>query len=179
MPIRIFTVHGWAFKAHTGLAARLYLAADRMMRPLTTMTICVSENERSAGLAMRTCRSERTTVIKNAVELQAARPDPATAPPLALSIGRLKAPKDFWTLLSAMASLPSGSCRLRIAGDCPERAALSEEINRLGLDGVVEPLGDRDDIAELLRESQLFVSRAALRECRCRCSRRWPPASPL
>ncbi len=157
VPVRIFTVHGWAFKAHEGLAARLYLAADRLMRPLTTMTICVSENERSAGLAMRTCRSDRTIVIKNAVELHDARPDPAAAPPLVLSVGRLKAPKDFWTLVRALALLPSGSCRLRVAGDGPERAALSEEIRRLGLDGAVELLGDRDDIAELLRESQLFV----------------------
>ena len=157
VPIRIFTVHGWAFKAYDGLASRLYLAADRLMRPLTTMTICVSETERTAGLAMRTCSSDRTTVIANAVELQPARPEPVTAPPLVLSVGRLKAPKDFATLLRAIAALPSGSCRLRIAGDGPERAALSEEIHRLGLDGIVELLGDRDDVAELLRASHLFV----------------------
>jgi glycosyltransferase involved in cell wall biosynthesis len=157
VPIRIFTVHGWAFKAYDGLASRLYLAADRLMRPLTTMTICVSETERTAGLAMRTCSSERTTVIANAVELQPARPEPAAGPPLVLSVGRLKAPKDFATLVCAVASLPSGSCRLRIAGDGPERAALSEEIHRLGLDGVVELLGYRDDVSELLRASHLFV----------------------
>jgi glycosyltransferase involved in cell wall biosynthesis len=157
VPIRIFTVHGWAFKAHDGLASRLYLAADRLMRPLTTMTICVSDTERTAGLAMRTCSNARTTVIKNAVELRAARTEPEALPPLVLSVGRLKAPKDFSTLVRAMASLPSGSCHLRIAGDGPERAALSEEIGRLQLDGVVELLGDRDDIGELLRRSHLFV----------------------
>ncbi|MGA9761395.1 MAG: glycosyltransferase family 4 protein [Gaiellaceae bacterium] len=157
VPIRIFTVHGWAFKAHHGLASRLYLAADRLMRPLTTMTICVSDTERAAGLAMRTCSDARTTVIKNAVELKEARTDPKAMPPLVLSVGRLKAPKDFSTLVRAMASLPSGSCRLRIAGGGPELAALSEEIGRLRLDGVVELLGDRDDIDELLRQSQLFV----------------------
>jgi glycosyltransferase involved in cell wall biosynthesis len=157
VPIRIFTVHGWAFKAHDGLASRLYLAVDRLMRPLTTMTICVSETERAAGLAMRTCSIDRTTVIKNAVELQPARPEPTAEPPLVLSVGRLKAPKDFATLVRATASLTSGRCRLRIAGDGPERAALSEEIHYLGLDGVVELLGDRDDVAELLRASHLFV----------------------
>jgi len=157
VPIRIFTVHGWAFKAHSGLAARLYLAADRLMRPLTTMTICVSETERAAGLAMRTCRAERTTVIRNAVELQPARPEPAGGPPLVLGVGRLKAPKDFGTLVHAMALLPTDSCRLRVAGDGPERTALSEEIQALGLAGTVELLGDRDDVAELLRRSHVFV----------------------
>lgn len=157
VPIRIFTVHGWAFKAHSGLAARPYLAADRLMCPLTTMTICVSETERSAGLAMKTCREDRTVVIRNAVELQEARPDPRVEPPLVLSVGRLKAPKDFSTLVHAMASLPRGACRLRIAGDGPERAALSEEIEQLGLTDSIELLGARDDVLELLRESNLFV----------------------
>ena len=157
VPIRVFTVHGWAFKAHRGFAARLYLAADRLMRPLTTMTICVSETERSAGLAMRTCRPDRTTVIKNAVELRPARPEPTAKPPLVLSVGRLQAPKDFQTLVRAMALLPGGLCRLRVAGDGRERAALNEEIRRLGLAEVVELLGDRNDVSELLRESQLFV----------------------
>ena len=49
VPIRIFTAHGWAFAAHSGLAARGYRVADRLMRPLTTATICVSEREREAG----------------------------------------------------------------------------------------------------------------------------------
>ncbi len=157
VPVRIFTVHGWAFKAHSGLAARLYLTADRLMRPLTTMIICVSDNERAAGLAMRTCREDRTVVIKNAVELQEARLDPTAVPPVVLSVGRLKAPKDFSTLVKAMALLPRDSCRLRVAGDGPERAALSEEIEQFGLGNSIELLGDRDDVSELLREASLFV----------------------
>ena len=157
VPIRVFTVHGWAFKAYSGLASRIYLAADRLMRPLTTMTICVSETERAAGLAMKTCSDARTAVINNAVELREAREDPGTMPALVLSVGRLKAPKDALTLIRSLALLPSGSCRLRIAGDGPERVALNEEIGRLGLDDSVELLGDRDDVGELLRASHLFV----------------------
>ena len=47
---RVFTVHGWAFKAYTGRTAALYRWADRLLAPLTTVTICVSETERAAGL---------------------------------------------------------------------------------------------------------------------------------
>ena len=34
VPVRVFTVHGWAFKAYAGLPSRLYLWADRLMSPL-------------------------------------------------------------------------------------------------------------------------------------------------
>src|SRR5204862_6700898 len=42
VPIRIFTVHGWAFAAHRGIVGKLYLWVDRLMRPLTTLAICVA-----------------------------------------------------------------------------------------------------------------------------------------
>ena len=68
VPIRIFTVHGWAFTAHSGIAAALYVRAERMMRPLTTVTICVAESERVAGLAARACDPERTIVIRSGID---------------------------------------------------------------------------------------------------------------
>jgi Glycosyltransferase Family 4 len=41
VPVRIFTVHGWAFGAAEGRPSLLYRWADRLVRPLTTATICV------------------------------------------------------------------------------------------------------------------------------------------
>ncbi len=49
VPIRFFTVHGWAFSAYSGLASRLYRVSDRLMAPLTTVTICVSETGARCG----------------------------------------------------------------------------------------------------------------------------------
>ncbi len=157
VPVRVFTVHGWAFKAHSGLAARLYLAADRLVRPLTTMTICVSERELSAGVAKKTCDPRRTVVIENAVDIGEERAEPGNDPPLVLSVGRLKAPKDFGTLLGAVSLLPPESYRLAIAGDGPDRPALLAEAERLGLNGSLELLGDRGDIGELYRKADVFV----------------------
>jgi glycosyltransferase involved in cell wall biosynthesis len=158
VPVRIFTVHGWAFKAHGGLAARAYLWADRLMSPLTTTTICVAEIERDAGLRARTCRPDRTVVIPNGVEVPPRRrPVPAARPVTLLSIGRLRPPKDFVTLVRALARLDRGTVRLRIAGDGPDRAALADEVRRLGLDGDVELLGTRTDVGELLAAADVFV----------------------
>jgi glycosyltransferase involved in cell wall biosynthesis len=159
VPVRLFTVHGWAFKAHSGAAAWLYLWADRLMRPLTTMTICVAESERQAGLRARTCRRATTVVIHNGVGLDrprrtgAAQAGPATL----LSVGRLREPKDFTTLVRAVATCEPGSVRLLVAGDGPDRPGLTTEIARLGLDGAVELLGTRDDVDQLLAAADLFV----------------------
>lgn len=160
VPVRVFTAHGWAFKAHDGLAAAAYLWADRLMSPLTTTTICVAESELRAGLRARTCRAARTVVIRNGVALgppPPRRPKRPGAPVELLSVGRLRAPKDFTTLVRAVAALAPGSVRLRIAGDGPDRAEVADEVAQLGLDGAVELLGARDDVADLLAGADAFV----------------------
>ena len=159
IPVRLFTVHGWAFKAHHGLAAQVYLWADRAMSPLTTTTICVAHGEREAGLRARTCRDDRTVVIHNGVDLE--RPRRPTGPPrppvTLLTIGRMREPKDFTTLVRAIAALDRGSVRLRIAGDGPDRPEVESEISRLGVHDAVELLGTRGDVDELLAAADLFV----------------------
>ncbi len=159
VPVRLFTVHGWAFKAHTGRAAVAYLWADRLMRPLTTTIVCVAESERRIGLAAGTCRADRTVVIHNGTSLDRPRrrPAPAGAPLRLLSVGRMRAPKDFTTLVRAVAALPAGTAKLRIAGDGPDRPALEAEIARLGAGDAVELLGTRADVDELLADSDAFV----------------------
>jgi glycosyltransferase involved in cell wall biosynthesis len=158
VPIRFFTVHGWAFSAYSGLPSLLYRVTDRLMAPLTTVTICVSENELAAGLEAGTCSAERTVVIRNAVDVSAAsraRHDRAT--PRLIAVGRLKAPKDFVTLIRAFAALPKGSFEALIVGDGPDRGVVEDEIRRLGLEERVRLAGERSDVPALLADSDLFV----------------------
>ena len=153
VPVRVFTVHGWAFKAHHGLASRLYLWADRAMRPLTTAVVCVAEGERRIGIARRTCAADRTVVIPNAVAEA-----PAAAlrgePPVVVSVGRLKQPKDFSTLARALAQLDV-PYRALVAGDGPDRPALEAEVAALGVRLGLP--GERDDIPGLLASADVFV----------------------
>lgn len=157
VPIRIFTVHGWAFKAHHGTASRLYLWADRLVRPLTTRIVCVAETEREVGLRARTCTAEQAVVIRNAVDTSAAaRAVPAGGPPLLVSVGRLKEPKDFLTLVRAAGRL-HGDFRLRVLGDGPDRAEVVAEIEQLGLRDRVELAGEVDDVPRHLAAADAFV----------------------
>jgi glycosyltransferase involved in cell wall biosynthesis len=158
VPIRIFTVHGWAFAAHSGPASALYRWADRLARPLTTVTICVSENERAAGIRAGTCSAERTVVIRNAVSLNGhARAVHGNGRPRLIAVGRLKAPKDFVTLVRALALLPRDSFEALIVGDGPDRGTLETEVRQLGLEGRVRLAGERHDVPDLLAAADVFV----------------------
>ena len=157
VPVRIFTAHGWAFKAYSGVGATLFRWADRSMAPLTTATICVSERERAAGLAARTCRAGSTVVIPNAVDAVAApvaRHD--GAPPRVVTVGRLAAPKDALTLVRALAEVRAPFAA-QVVGDGPERAALAAELRTLGLTSVVRLEGNRGDVPQLLAAADVFV----------------------
>jgi glycosyltransferase involved in cell wall biosynthesis len=158
VPIRIFTVHGWAFGAYSGPASRLYRWADRLARPVTTVTICVSEQERAAGIRAGTCSAERTVVIRNAVSL-AGRPRAGheNPRPLLVAVGRLKAPKDFVTLVRALALLPPDSFEALIVGEGPDRATLERELRQLGLEAHVRLAGERHDVPDLLAAADIFV----------------------
>jgi glycosyltransferase involved in cell wall biosynthesis len=159
VPIRIFTAHGWAYKAATGVDSRLYLFADRAVESLTSMVICVSENERRAGLAAGVCTAERSTVIRNAVDVGAAprRAHRDDQPVQIVSVGRLAAPKDFSTLLAAMARLPEGRARLRVLGDGPLRSELEAQKCALGIDNAVEFMGEVPAVRPYLDEADVFV----------------------
>jgi glycosyltransferase involved in cell wall biosynthesis len=162
VPIRIFTVHGWAFEAYSGPASWAYLWADRLAGRCTTVTICVAEHERSKGVRARTCRSGQTVVIRNAVDVAAApRARLDGGRPRLVTVGRLKAPKDFATLVRAFAALPSNSFEALIVGDGPERPVVEAEVERLGLGRAVRLLGERQDVPALLAGSDVFVLSSA------------------
>lgn len=158
VPVRIFTVHGWAFAAHHGRAATAYRLAERAARPFGTVVVCPVEQVRRMGLAAGTCDAERSVVIHNAVDaasVPVAAPD--SEPPTIVSVGRLHEPKDFVTLARALRSVPPGAFRAEIVGDGPDRAAVAAELAAGGLSEAVELLGERSDVRERLARAGLFV----------------------
>jgi glycosyltransferase involved in cell wall biosynthesis len=159
VPIRVFTVHGWAFAAYPGLTGRAYRWVDRAVRPLTTMTICVSERERKLGLAAGTCDADRTVVIPNAVDVAGTQrlARAHRMRPLIVAVGRLKAPKDFVTLVRALGRLGRDSFEAVIVGEGPDRARLEDEAESLGLNGTLRLAGERRDVRELLARADIFA----------------------
>ncbi len=158
VPVRIFTVHGWAFAAHHGRAAAAYRLAERAARPFGTVTVCPVEQVRRMGIEAGTCRADRSVVIPNAVDVAAAPPArPDAGVPTIVSVGRLHEPKDFVTLARALRALPRDAFRARIVGDGPDRPAVERELHAGALDGAVELAGERADVPDLLRDAAAFV----------------------
>jgi glycosyltransferase involved in cell wall biosynthesis len=80
--------------------------------------------------------------------------------PTAISVARLSKEKDFPTLLRAAALVHAQvpEFRLRIVGGGPEMPRLEAVRDELGLGAVVELLGERRDVPELLKTAGFFVS---------------------
>jgi glycosyltransferase involved in cell wall biosynthesis len=157
VPIRVLTVHGWSFAAYDGLTRRLFLWIERLMRPLTTTVVCVSEATQEEGLAAGTCDPQRTVVIHNAVDVRSfARTSRRGGTPEVVGVGRLAYPKDFTTLLEAL-RLVRGPCHVRLAGDGPGLTEVTSALTRNGLSQRVELLGARADVPDLLARSDVFV----------------------
>jgi glycosyltransferase involved in cell wall biosynthesis len=157
VPIRIYTVHGWAFLAHDGVAAAAYRWAERAVRPLTTVAVCVAESEKRAGIAAGVCDPYTTVVIPNGVDLAATTPaEGPNDPPRVVWVGRLQAPKDPLTLVRALGRLKT-PFEADFVGDGPFRRAVELELERLGLGASVRVLGDRRDVGSLLARSDVFV----------------------
>jgi glycosyltransferase involved in cell wall biosynthesis len=157
VPVRVLTVHGWSFAAYNGLARSVFLWIERLMRPLTTMVVCVAEATRQEGLAAGTCDPQRTVVIHNAVAVRTFRPTSRRGGTVeVVGVGRFAYPKDFTTLLDAL-TLVAAPCRVRLAGDGPALTAVASALARNGLSHRVELLGARADVPNLLARSEVFV----------------------
>jgi len=156
VPIRIFTAHGWAFAAYPGLAGWLYLWADRIVQPLTTQVICVAEHERELGIGARSCVPERSVVVHNAVDVGsfAAIPHVHELPQI-ISVGRFAYPKDYPTLVDALARIDA-DYRVTLVGEGPDRPTVTTAARRR-LAGRAELVGARRDVRELLAAADLFV----------------------
>lgn len=158
VPVRIFTVHGWAFAAHHGRTARAYRLAERAARPFGTVTVCPVEQVRRMGIEAGTCDEAHSVVIPNAVDAAAATvATPDAAVPTIVSVGRLHEPKDFVTLVRALRALPRTGWRAEIVGDGPDRPAVERELREGGPREGVELLGERADVAQRLARADVFV----------------------
>ncbi len=158
VPVRIFTVHGWAFTASTGRSSVMYRWAERLVQPLTSTTVCVSESERAAGVAAGTCNPRTTVVIRSGIDLDGRRiARPVRDTPRIVAVGRLQAPKDPLSFVRALGRMSGRRFEALVVGDGPDRPVVEAELERLGLEGAVVLTGERQDVAEILADSDIFV----------------------
>ena len=168
-PKIIFTVHGFATPYYATPKKQLYLLLERLFQLVTQQTICVAQAEADLFLAYRLTHQAKISVIHPGIPLErfnglntqaesTRRQLALPKGPIILTVCRLHIPRDFDTLLTAVAltqqTVPT--VQLLIVGDGPLRAAIQAKISALDLTNHVHLLGFRQDIPQLLGLAHIF-----------------------
>ena len=159
-PPVVFTPHGWSWLVG-GWLAPLYRWTERVVLPLATAVVAVSEEERANGQAVLGPRAARIVVNPNGVDLCRFSPEGPVADrsdaPLIVCVGRFCYARAPDVAVAALALMRTPSVRLRLVGDGEDRAAIERLVTTLGLDGRVELSGFRTEPAPDLRAADVVV----------------------
>ena len=172
VPVRITTAHSvdvWKGRAQ--------LSVDRCLSMVTQRVVCVSEAVRTFYADRAGIAAEKLTVIYNGIDVQpfdgpidvaakrrALGVDPAG--PVLSVVARLLPEKGHRHFLEALAALRGAQPRISglIVGQGVMRAELEARSRELGLLDSVRFLGERTDVPEILRATDILVLPSTLRE---------------
>ena len=154
----IFTAHTWCFAEGTSWKWKLFGAPCERLAALPGGPIInVSDANRDLALQYRVAPPARLVTIHNGVpdeapEFPAAHQDP----PAIIMVARFAAQKNQAMLLEACRQIDV-PFRLQFAGSGPTQPEIEQRVAQFGLQKQVEFLGDRSDIAGVLREASIFA----------------------
>ncbi|MDQ7849471.1 MAG: glycosyltransferase family 4 protein [Armatimonadota bacterium] len=156
----VFTAHGWAFTEGRPDPIRKVLAyLERWAAARTSAIICVSEYDRALAARLAVADLSRMRVIYNGVDPSSfdrlPRKSPHNGRLLIVMVGRLRAPKDPFTLVEAVRLVPGAE--LVIVGGGPMRRRVEALARRKGLGERVRVLGFREDVTRLLADADVFA----------------------
>jgi sugar transferase (PEP-CTERM/EpsH1 system associated) len=171
VPVRIHGEHGWDV-GDLGGENRKHRWIRRAYRPFVTHYVALSRHQEGYLQHAVGVPAHRISQIYNGVDTRRFCPDADSraAPGRARAgawvvgtVGRLVAVKDQAALVRALAAAWRRSSearrrmRLAIVGDGPLRHTLAELARAEGVDGAVDLLGGRDDVADVLRAFDAFA----------------------
>jgi len=155
----IISFHGFDSAAAMPLRRRI---ATRLIAATAARVFTVTEASRRLMIEHIGLPADRVEVIPNGVDVEKFKPGPprAAQPRIVVgTVGSLSPVKNHALLIraSALASQAGADVELRIAGEGPERARLTELIHSLNLQARVQMLGHQTEIAAFLRTLDIFV----------------------
>jgi glycosyltransferase involved in cell wall biosynthesis len=156
----VFTVHGWAFTPGVPpLHAAAYRQLERLVGPLASKIITVSEFDRRLGLAARIADADRMVTVHNGMPdiSERLRADPSRTPARLVMVARFGVQKDHPTLFRALARLLDHAWELDLIGDGPLRNEMESLAASLGLEARVRFLGQRTDVDQILADAQISL----------------------
>jgi glycosyltransferase involved in cell wall biosynthesis len=165
VPHRVATVH----TVEAG-PRRKHRLLNRWLDRRTDATVAVTEEARQALIAGARLPPDRVVTIRNGVDIDRLRAGPGRAevraalgltetPPVVCCVARLDPAKRHGDLLRAFeaARRDVPGAHLLLAGGGKAEADIRAAVDALGLAAAVSVLGERSDVPELLRASDVFA----------------------
>lgn len=157
----LYTPHCWAF-VDGFPRARVYRTLERLLAPVVSRIIAVSEDERTYGLRKGVGRPEQVTTIHNGVRDCfstgcAPRERKEGEPVRIVMVGRFEPQKNHELLIRSLARLERLPWTLTLVGEGPLRPRVEELVRKTRLADRVEFAGYTDEVEEVLARHDLFV----------------------
>jgi glycosyltransferase involved in cell wall biosynthesis len=156
----VFTAHGWSFTPGVPRAsATIYRWSERLVAPLASRIITVSDFDRSLAIRERVARAGQLVTIHNGMPdiPPALRADPSAVPVRLAMIARFEPQKDHATLFRALAEVRELDWTIDLIGDGPLLPAAQATCERLGLAERVRFHGAVTDVPSLLSRAQVYL----------------------
>jgi glycosyltransferase involved in cell wall biosynthesis len=153
----VLTAHGWTFTpGFPPVQAAAYRHIERLVGPLASKIIAVSEFDRRLGLEERIVAEDRIVTVHNGMPdiAPGLAADPSRTPPRLIMVARLGAQKDHASLLRALEGLKHREWELDLIGDGPLMGEMQSLAATLGLGARVRFLGQRMDVDQLMAQAQ-------------------------
>ncbi len=157
----VFTAHGWAFTdGAPALRKAIAVMSEWLVGRLGGWVIAVSEYDRRLAQHYRVVSPERIVTIHHGIPdippaLRASRE--INGPLRIVMVARFAPPKDYQSLLRALAKLRNLPWELETVGDGPLLADTQELTRQLDLLSRVTFQGTRNDVPQRLAQALLFV----------------------
>lgn len=158
----VATCHLWFIDVNAPWKMRMMIAIEKFLYRRYPTVVAVSEHIRHILLKNRV-PAERTRVIKNGIVLAdyapSARRISQQGTIRVLNVARLAEQKGQADLIVAaeLIAKQRPDVQIDIVGEGELRSVLEQQIVALGLSSTIRLLGFRDDVRELLKETDIFV----------------------
>lgn len=156
----IFTAHGWSFIRCAGpLMKFIYILIERSLSLVSFKVITVCNDDKHFALERRIATNQKLAMIYNGTpdieESLIAKHE--NAAPKIIMVARFDWPKDHMILVNALGELRDLPWCLNFVGDGPYIDEIKSKVKESELNDRIKFLGRREDIAELLCQSDIFV----------------------
>lgn len=157
----IYTVHGWAFAKGAPAARRVIAwASEAAMSPLASQVICVTSRDENYARTRGVLRNGNAlTILHGISDTNAPQATSDIQPPRLIMVARFSPQKDFFTLIQALPLLKERGLKFHVdfAGSGADLHRAQRMAEQLRVSDYISFLGDRNDVPQLLSQSQVFV----------------------